>query len=425
MAGLIDLFRGVFSRWPFTTTLTTLSVPTVAGVSVTERTALNYSVVYGIVRIMSSTIAMLPWHVYSQDGRTRNLESDNPIDRLLHTQPNPEMSAFTFREVLQAHALLWGNGLAEIERDKRERITALWPLPPDRMKIRRNEAGVLEYVMRTGANTDVVFSPDSIFHLKGLGFDGIQGQSPISLARESISFGLALEKYGAAFFGNDARPSVVVEHPGRISKEASDRLRESIEERHSGAAKSWRPMMLQEDMKIKTMSVPPEDAQYLGTRLFQVEEMCRWYGIQPYKVADLERAIQRNLEQMGREFYTDTMMPWAVRWEQEAQIKLLGVDTDLFTKFNFNAIMRGDMQTRGEFYKALWPMGALSINDILELEDRNPVGADGDERFVPLNMVALSHAVRDGGTGSSNNATDDQPKGTNGILEKIEALGRM
>lgn len=362
-----------------------------AGMLVNQDNAIKYSAVFACVRAIAEPIAMLPWRVHRRLGNGGNtIVNTSPVDRLLHSRPNTEMSAMSFRQTLIAWALLWGNGYAEIERDVVGRPIALWPISPDRVEPMRDLEGNLIYkIFSTG---DPAFIPaNDMFHLSGLGFDGLTGYSILSLAARSIGLGLAAEQFGASFFGNNTVIGGVLEHPAGLSDKAYDRIKTSWNEDHLGPGRSHKPQILEEGMKWHSLAVPPNDSQFLETRQHQVEDIARWFGVKPHKIGLLDRSIKANIESQNIEMVVDTLQPWVVRIEQEADAKLFSRRnaSGLFSKINLNSLLRGDSKARSEFYKTMAALGAFSVNDIIELEDGNPIGPLGDKRIVPMNMTTL------------------------------------
>lgn len=364
---------------------------TSAGMMVNEDVALTYSAVFACVRILAETLSSLPWILFEQQGRMKQRARGHPLYSLLHTSPNPEMSSFEFREAMMGHVCTWGNAFAEIDFDRRGVITALWPLRPDRMTVKR-ENGALLYKYRVpeseGGFRTVTLLPEQVFHVRGLGFDGRIGYSPVGLARQSIGLGLATEAYGGAFFGNGARPSGVLQHPGKLSDTAYDRLKKEFERRHQGLENAQRLAILEEGLKYQQIGVPPEDAQFLETRTFQVREVARWYRVPPHMLADLDRATFSNIEHLSLEFIQYTMLPWFVRWEQAVSRSLL-LESErerYYAQLVVDGLLRGDVKSRNEAYAIGRQNGWYSANDIREMEDKNPIEG-GDVYLVPLNMI--------------------------------------
>lgn len=371
---------------------------TATGVDVSPDKSLQVSAVFACVRILAETVASLPLLVYRRlgnDGKTR--APDHYLYSLLHDAPNPEMTSFQFRETMMGHLCTWGNAYAEIEFDQAGRIIALWPLRPDRIMVKR-ENGRLQYHYRltkpdAQGRMEAILDMTQVFHLRGLGSNGIIGYSPIQLHRQAVGLALAAEEFGARFFGNDARPGVILQHPGKLSDEAHRRLRESWESRHGGLDKSHRVAILEEGLSVKEIGLPPGDAQFLETRRFQISEIARIFRIPPHMVGDLERATFSNIEQQSLEFVIYTLWPWLVRWEQEIKRSLLtpAESSMYFVEFLVEGLLRGDVESRYRAYATARQWGWLSANDIRRLENMNPIEG-GDVYLVPLNMIPAGQA---------------------------------
>ena len=362
-----------------------------AGIVVTHDNALTYSAIWRSVSLISQQIAILPWTVNQRDNK-RQTETlwTHPATRLLGTQPNEETDALAFRETLAAWALTWGNGYAEIVHDNANRPQELWQIEPSRVNPDRTRSGKLVYDVTNGAAQNSVLTPDKMFHLKGLGFDGTTGYSVIAYAAKTIGLGLATEKFGSNFFENGAHAGGVLQHPGSLSDPAHKHLKESLADATNGS-KSGAPLVLEEGMTWETISVPPDDAQFLETRKFGVAEVARWYGIPLHKLHEMDKSSFNNIEQQNIEFVTDALMPWIRRFEMEANIKLVSPAARgrIFTKMNVNALMRGDTKARGEWYKNQTTIGAMSVNEVRSFEDENGIGPDGDKYIVQMNLTTL------------------------------------
>jgi HK97 family phage portal protein len=359
---------------------------TAAGQHVDEDTALRYSAVWACVRVISETMATLPWQVF-QKTKTGRKEMEGDIAWMLQAEPNPEMSPFAFKELMTRRALTCGNGYAEIERDGGGRPKALWPILPERVYPRRNENGDLVYYVRDVDQGDVELSPSDVFHLKGPGGDGLVGYSVIRMAAESIGLGVAMQQFGANFFGNGAHVGGALFHPKSLSDTARKNLEDSVRKTASGkSALSLR--VFEEGMKYERIGIPPEDAQFLESRNAQVRDICRWYRVPPHKVADLADAKWANIEFQAIDFVTDAIVPWACRMEQEGNAKLFGRNNrgTVYTKLNLAGLLRGDMKARYDSYAVGRQWGWLSGNDIRALEDLNPI-PNGDLYLVPANMT--------------------------------------
>jgi HK97 family phage portal protein len=360
-----------------------------AGIRIDHDNALTISAVFRAIKAIAEPIATLQWSVLRDTNGKRQAVMEN-LKYLLHRRPNPEMSAFTFRQTLMAWALSWGNGYAEIEFNLGGQPIALWPISPDRVEVKRDDAtGDIVYEVSNSGGGKSIIPASKMFHVHGLGFDGLTGYSVISLAARSLSIGMAAEEFGASFFGNGAIMSGTLEHPGKLSDPAFERLKKDFETQHSGVKNAGKPLILEEGMKWAAIGLPPGDAQFLETRKFSVTDIARWFGVPPHKLYDLDRATFSNIEHQSIEFVVDTLMPWVVRLEQEADYKLIKGDKRVYTKLNLNALMRGDSQSRANYYREMRNMGVFSANDICELEDRNGIGVAGDKRIVQLNMTTL------------------------------------
>ena len=393
-----------------------------SGKVVTERSAMQMTAVYACVRILSEAIAGLPLHVYryKEDGG-KEKALDHPLYLLLHDEPNPEMSSFVFRETLMTHLLLWGNAYAQIIRNGKGEVVALYPLMPNKMTVGRDTNGQLYYTYQKSQdelpkdNTyTVTLYPSDVLHIPGLGFDGLVGYSPIAMAKNAIGLAIATEEYGSKFFANGAAPSGVLEHPGTIKDPA--RVRESWMSQFGGSANSNKIAVLEEGLKYTPISISPEQAQFLETRKFQINEIARIFRVPPHMVGDLEKSSFSNIEQQSLEFVKYTLDPWVIRWEQSIQRRLLSSEEKkrYFVKFNVEGLLRGDYQSRMNGYAIGRQNGWMSANDIRELEnlDRIPAEEGGDLYLINGNMLPLGNAgaFADTQTGKEEktNASDEE-----------------
>lgn len=376
-----------------------------AGSMVTEQTAMQMTAVYACVRILAETVAGLPLHLYRYKDGGKEKAVDHPLYHLLHDEPNPEMSSFVFRETLMTHLLLWGNAYAQIIRNGKGEIIALYPLMPNRMRVERNAAGEIVYIYTTGDSDPeqcrtYVLNRHDVWHIPGLGFNGLVGFSPIAMAKNAIGMAMATEEYGAAFFSNGAQPSGVLEHPGTVKD--PEKLRQTWQSQFGGSGNAHKTAVLEEGLKYHPISIPPDQAQFLETRKFQLNEIARIYRVPPHMVGDLEKASFSNIEQQSLDFAKHTINPWICRWEQSGYRSLLSVKEKpmYFWKFNLDGLLRGDYVSRMNGYAVGRQNGWLSTNDIRELEnmDRIPAEQGGDLYLVNGNMLPLnmSGAYADG-----------------------------
>lgn len=403
-----------------------------SGKAVTEQTAMQMTAVYSCVRILAEAVAGLPLHLYKyteNGGKEKAL--DHPLYRLLHDEPNPEMSSFVFRETLMTHLLLWGNAYAQVIRNGKGEVVALYPLMPNRMAVDRDTEGHLYYTYYRGDDEAiknkeyaVTLAPRDVLHIPGLGFDGLVGYSPIAMAKNAIGMAIACEEFGAKFFANGAAPSGVLEHPGTI-KDPS-RVRDAWQSQFGGSSNSGKVAVLEEGMKYTPISISPEQAQFLETRKFQINEIARIFRVPPHMVGDLEKSSFSNIEQQSLEFVKYTLDPWVIRWEQSIQRALLSQDEKAvyFVKFNLEGLLRGDYQSRMNGYAIGRQNGWMSANDIRELEnlDRIPAEEGGDLYLINGNMLPL----KDAGAFADTTTNDDgkEEKSDEEVLELAEPSGR-
>ena len=354
-----------------------------AGKRVTDRTALQHTVVYACVRVLSEAIASLPLHVYKYTDKGKERVQQHPLFYLLHDQPNPEMTSFVFRETLMSHLLIYGNAYAQIIRNGRGEVIGLYPLMPDRIKVDRDERNRLVYIYSRydEANPnfkvqgDIILRQEDVLHIPGLGYDGLVGYSPIAMAKNAIGISLACEEYGASFFGNGASPSGVLEHPGVIKN--PERVREAWQKAYGGN-NNHRTAILEEGMKYTPISIPNNEAQFLETRKFQIAEIARLYRVPLHMIGDLEHATFSNIEEQSLEFVKYTLDPWIIRWEQSLQKALLSESEkkQYFIKFNVDGLLRGDYASRMQGYATARQNGWMSANDIRDMEEMNPISEE-------------------------------------------------
>ena len=422
---------------------------TTSGKAVTERSAMQMTAVYSCVRILAEAVAGLPLHLYryKEDGG-KEKALDHPLYLLLHDEPNPEMSSFVFRETLMTHLLLWGNAYAQIIRNGKGEVIALYPLMPNRMVVDRDIHGQLYYQYTrsteeapTMKGVTVNLPPSDVLHIPGLGFDGLVGYSPIAMAKNAIGMAIACEEYGAKFFANGAAPGGVLEHPGTIKD--PQRVRESWQSTFGGSGNANKIAVLEEGMKYTPIGISPEQAQFLETRKFQINEIARIFRVPPHMVGDLEKSSFSNIEQQSLEFVKYTLEPWLVRWEQSIQRTLFSPEEKkrYFAKFNVEGLLRGDYASRMSGYATARQNGWMSANDIRELEnlDRIPTEDGGDLYLINGNMLPLGNAgaFADTQTGKEENPDEevleveepgsngDSSGGTDAVPERHHRRGKL
>ena len=376
---------------------------TTSGKPVNENTAMQMTAVYSCVRILSEAVACLPLSIYQyKDSGGKERAIKHPLYKLLHDEPNPEMTSFAFRETLMGHLLLWGNAYAQIIRNARGEVVGLYPLMPNKMTVDRDSNGRLYYLYQRafddtpslGKEQQVYLRPTDVLHIPGLGFDGLVGYSPIAMAKNAVGLAIATEEYGAKFFANGAAPGGVLEHPGVVKDPA--RVRESWNSVYQGSSNAHRVAVLEEGMKYSPIGISPEQAQFLETRKFQINEIARIFRVPPHMVGDLEKSSFSNIEQQSLEFVKYTLDPWVVRWEQ-AMCRVLLSDSEkpkYFIKFNVDGLLRGDYASRMSGYATARQNGWMSTNDIRELENLDRISAElgGDLYLINGAMTKLQDA---------------------------------
>lgn len=400
-----------------------------SGKNVNERSAMQMTAVYACVRILSESIAGLPVHLYQYvDSGSKQKALEHPLYRLLHDEPNPEMTSFVFRETLMTHLLLWGNAYAQIIRNGKGQVVALYPLMPNRMSVDRDDKGHLfyQYQMQdsdapTAKSGTVILKPADVLHVPGLGFDGLVGYSPIAMAKNAIGLSIATEEYGAKFFANGATPSGILEYPGTVKN--PEAIRESWNAGFGGSSNAHKVAVLEEGMKYTPIAISPNEAQFLETRKFQIDEIARIFRVPPHMVGDLEKSSFSNIEQQSLEFVKYTLEPWIVRWEQSLNRALL-TETEkaaYFVKFNVDGLLRGDYQSRMNGYATARQNGWMSANDIRELEnlDLIPDELGGNLYLINGNMTKL----QDAGIFAASSAAGKEEKTDEEVLEVEESDG--
>lgn len=388
-----------------------------AGKLVTERSAMQITAVYACVRILAEAVAGLPIHLYRYtDSGGKEKALDHSLYFLLHDEPNAEMTSFIFRETLMTHLLLWGNAYAQIIRNGKGEVMGLYPLMPNRMTVDRDEKGNLyyQYQMQDSdglkKSGTVNLKPKDVLHIPGLGFDGLVGYSPIAMAKNAIGLSIATEEYGAKFFANGAAPSGVLEYPGVLKN--PERVRENWNAVYGGSGNNGKVAVLEEGMKYTPISISPNEAQFLETRKFQIDEIARIFRIPPHMIGDLEKSSFSNIEQQSLEFVKYTLEPWLIRWEQSIMRALLSKEEkqQYFVKFNVDGLLRGDYQSRMQGYSVGIQNGFMSPNDVRELENMDliPDELGGNRYLCNGNMVDI------GSAGNWNKENNRSPNTENG-----------
>jgi HK97 family phage portal protein len=367
---------------------------TVSGVPVSPETALQCSAVLASVRVISESVAALPFGLYRRlPGGGKELASGMPLHNIISEQPNGWMTSFEFRELMQSWLLLWGNAYAEIRPGKYGAVTELWPLHPSRMKVERLKNGRLRYSYQEPDKVQpTIYTQDEIFHLRWLTQDGVTGYIPTVLSRDAIGLARATELHSGAYFGNGARPGVVLESDQPLKPETMQRLRQTWEDMHRGPDRASKTAVLPHGLKVRELAGTNESSQLIETRRYQVEDIARIYRVPAYMIGDLTKSSYSSVEQQALDFVTFSLVPWLRRWESAARRDLVLDDENYFAEFDVRGLMRGDAAARAQYSRELWQLGVLSINEIRASEGLNPIEG-GDKRFVQVNMALLESFV--------------------------------
>ena len=384
-----------------------------AGVRITPETALQCSAVLACVRLIAENVATVPLHLYrrlAQGGKER--ARDLPLYRLLNQQPNGWQTSFEFREMLTAHCLLYGNAYAEIRSGAAGAVSELHPLHPSRMKVEQLEDGSLRYCYREGNGSETRYTQDQIFHLRWLSNDGVMGMLPITLARDAIGLAQALEAHGGAYFGNACRLSGLMESDNPITVETAERLREQFERLHRGADRAFRTAVLPQGVKWKDVQGTNESSQFLESRQYQVIEVCRAYRVDPSYVQDKTKVGYASQEQAAIDLVQQTLLPWFRRWESAITRDLVVRDDVYFAEFDTRGLLRGDLAAQANWLREMIGLGIYSVNEAREVLNMNPIGPEGDQRYMQLNMTTMQGIAADaaGNAGEPVPAADTSPQ---------------
>lgn len=368
--------------------------PTASGIHVDEYAALNYSAVWAATCFYTAAFATLPMVLYREladDDRER--AKTHPLYPLLKDQPNDEQDNVMFWSMQGPCLVNWGNCYAEKEYTFGGNLYALWPIHARQVTpYRDGEGGPLRYEVTSESGSKRYIDRKDMFHIAGwISDDGVMGKGVIRQARESIGMGLATEKFGSAFFGNDCTPGLAITHPQNPSEEAEKNIRRGWEKRHKGAGNAHQIAFLREGMKVERIGIPPEEAQFLETRQHNITEIARWYNLPPHILSDLLRATFSNIEQQDLNLLKHSLRPWLVRIEKSAKRQLIGArDSSLYWEYLVDALLRADAQARTEAAYKQFMNGALTLNEWRRMENRNRIPDKyGDQHFVPNNLIPI------------------------------------
>lgn len=365
-----------------------------SGVQVSEAVAMGLSAYYCGVNMIAGTIGSLPLNVYRRQGRKREVASSHPAQYLLHRRPNPHMSAMSLRQTWVAHAIARGNAYGELVFDGRANLLEIWPLLPTQTTPKLDEDNRLWYEIRVATGEVRYLPSERVLHIPGLGFDGIMGYGLIQVARDAIGLNAAENIYSAKFFRNGGSVSGTIETTNTLNDKSFDRLKSEIADKFSGLSNAHRVAILEAGLKYNPINPTHRDSQLIESRRFSIEEWARWLNMPPHKLKEMTHATFSNIEHQNIEWMVDTIDPWLVRFEQEYDDKIFRKNNLFYTKHVVEGRLRGDQKTRFDSYAIARNWGWMSPNDVLELEDRNPLPPDiGDVYLIPANMMRADQTL--------------------------------
>jgi HK97 family phage portal protein len=365
-----------------------------SGEIVNEATALTYSAVWDAVGQIAGTLSTLPLHLLRTDANKTIQATEKKLFRVMHSEFNPYMTAQIGREVMAAHILTWGNCYAEKVYNGYGDIIQLWPIAPNRVRMEMKDSELI-YNIRVDSE-EIPLKRDQILHIPGLGFDGFQGYSVIAMARKSLGLGMALETFGAQYFGQGTHPGLLITHPMKLSPETRSNMQAALTQTYSGLGNAHRLMLLDDGLKPEKIGIPPNDSQFIESRSFQVSDVARWFHMPVHRLRDLDRATNNNIEAEQISWVVDTLLPWCIRFEQCFDMQLLTPNEKwqqmLYFRHNLDGQMRGNAKDRAEYYKIMTGIGAMTINMVRSKENMDPDPSPyADEPFIAINnMIPLS-----------------------------------
>jgi len=358
-----------------------------SGMNVNAESAMRVSAVYACVRVLSESVAQLPFILYQRDGNKKQRAVTQHLYSLLHDAPNDFQTSFGWRETKMAHLNLRGNAYSYINRSITGEILELLPMHPDRVDVKQNKDYSLSYTFLDQDNVRIPLRQDQVFRLTGMSLDGVNGLNPIAYQRETVGIALAADKHSALTFKNGAKMTGILKMDGHFSStEVAKRVQASWDESATGDNVYSTPL-LEDGLDWTQVSMTNRDAQYIESRKYQTEDIARIFRVPPHKIGHLEKSTNNNIEHQGLEFVTDSLMPWLIRWEQSVVRDLLTPEQrkHYFAELLVDGLMRGDTAARGEFYSKLFNMRSITPNEIRRKENMNPIEG-GDVVYHPLNM---------------------------------------
>lgn len=364
-----------------------------SGVPVNEESALRFITVYSCVRVLSEALASLPLVVYKSrpDGGS-DKAMDHPVYDVLSNEPNDEMHSVTWREQQMSNLVISGNNYSIITRNGKGQVIDVYPVPWERCwPYRDPKDWTIKYRVDDRGKYEI-FPASEVFHVTGLGWDGILGYSPIRMASESIGVGMAAAQFTARFYGQGMSASGTIEHPNEMSETAYQRLKGDVAENWSGLHNAWKPIILEGGAKYSTISMPMKDAQFIETRKLAREEIAGLFRVPPHMIADLERSTNNNIEQQSLEFVMYSLLPYIVKWESVINWKLFSKrdrQQGYYAKFNVEGLLRGDYKSRQEGLAIQRQNGVISANEWRAFEEMNPRSEAGADALL-VNSAMIS-----------------------------------
>ena len=369
--------------------------PNDSKIHVTHEQAIMQAAVWACIDVISAALAGSNWNVYSgvrESPKNRTLLFSDPLQWMLNTRPNPEMSAMAAKRAMLISAVGWGNGYAEIQWDASGRVAGLWPISPDRVTpLRRLEDGVFVYrVLQDYAGGFVDVDPVDIFHVRGAGITGLRGDDMIAKAIQTIARGVALDRFAASYFANGAHVGGVITAKGKLDDPAYTRMQEQVNKSHAGSKNAFKTMVLDGGATYLPIDSNAQKAELINSKYILIEEVCRWFRVPPHKIAHLLRATNNNIEQQGLEFSRDSLRPWRIEIEQEAAYKLFSPRGPAkYVEIDVDWTEQGDYESRSNAYTKLITGGVFSVNDVLRKLGENTIGTEGDVHIVQGAMMPL------------------------------------
>lgn len=364
------------------------SLSSYAGRRVTPQQSLQLTSVFACVRVLAESVGMLPCFLYQETSNGRRIKaSKEKLYSLLHHAPNSYMTPQEFWETVITSLCLRGNFYAYKVKVLGE-VSELLPLPPENVQPKLSEKWEPVYEVTFFDGTKDVLTQDEIWHIRTFTTDSLVGLSPITCARNAVGLGLATEEHGSRLFTNGTIASGVLQTDSILTDEAYKRLKENFQETHQGLANAHKPMILEAGLKWNNISMSAEDAQFLETRKFQLEEICRIFRVPLHMIQNTDRATFSNIENLGLGFVNYTLVPYLTRIEQRINAGLVNESKreKFYAKFNVGALLRGDMKSRYESYATGINWGILSPNECRDLEELN-LREGGDVYLTPMNMT--------------------------------------